>query len=161
MKNFISITILTLVFLSLLLFNSALYSSATQTNSPYSQGKVVINVYSGTTPIDNATVCIIETGEYYYTTQSGATKTITIPATSEKQFKSFKDKPFTEYTLLVYKNGYLPHIYYGLKITPNTTKIGVTINLTELGINPNIAYTQSYEYPSDAYSENIIASYKK
>jgi len=159
MKHFLlSLTMIFIYIVFCFLFSCS-STSFTQTNQTGNQSKITISVFSGSTPIENATVCIIETQEYYYTNKHGTTAPIYL--LSSKQSLIQKNISFTEYTLLVYKNGYLPHIYYGLKITHNQNRLGIAISLTEYGILPNATFTESYEYPPKSFSENIITTYKK
>ena len=133
-----------------------------QANTITTFGKVVISVFSKSdhTPIENATVCVIETNEYFFTSSLGSTQKIQLQA-SKKSDIYFSLNTWTEYTLLIYKNGFYPHLYYGLKIQPNQTKTGIVITLTERMPHDEFTFTQSYEYPSTSWSENIIDKYKR
>lgn len=155
------ISVLTIATLSVIFLNSYNINNIITANTQPKSGKVIISVFCNSQPLPNATICIIETSEYYYTNPNGYTKTIELPTKEVNKISVNNAKPYTEYTLLVYKNGYLPHIYYGLKITAGQTKLGVVVSLTEYGIYPSLTYTESYEFPNTSFSENIIINHKK
>lgn len=127
-------------------------------------GRVKISVLDSVnlTPIKDATVCVVETREYYPTNSLGQTNTIKLLAKTPTNLNQTPPTKSTEtYTLLVYKNGFFPHIYHGLKIQPNITKTGVVIMLTEVYSAANFSHTESYEYPSQDWSTELIKNYKK
>lgn len=127
-------------------------------------GSVVISVFNiqDHLAIENATIVILETQEYYQSGKLGATQTIELPTeTKNKLTFSSPSKDWTEYTLLIYKNGFYPHIHHGLKITPNYKKIGVIINLTPISSSDTTTHTESYEYPPTNWSIEIIDKYRK
>ena len=137
---------------------SYITSSSTSPN-----GSAIVSVFDkqDQTPINNATICIIETGEYFTTNKLGAIK-FTLPAKAKNKLSfSNPNKNWQEYTLLIYSNGFYPHVYYGLKIVANNTKTGIVINLEQLSTNSPQTYTQEYEYPNDIWTLQLIKKYKK
>ena len=142
-----------------------LYTSPTikATSSKASFSKTIISVYDKITnkPINNAKIVIAETSECYYTSSRGTTPTITLPYTKNERFKqSTANKPWTEFTLIIFKSGYLPHIHYNFKTEENRTKLGTIINLTPIINETEQVFTTSYEEPSDNYSLSLIQKYK-
>lgn len=109
-------------------------------------------------PIDMATICIIETNEYYTTQKLGQCE---IKFIINKTSNIFKSSSWEEFTLLIYKNGYKPHILFGLKAIPNITKTGIVITLIDVNYNTENTYTQSYDYPNNTHALKILNEYKK
>lgn len=121
----------------------------------------VLDIYD-LTPINNATIIITETGEHHQTNDLGSSGKITLPYHKENKIKtSFKDKPWNEYTIIITKNGYIPHIHFGLKIESGRTKTGTTIKLTPLELGDETKFTTSYEYPSNTYITSLIEKHNK
>ena len=127
-------------------------------------GKLIVSVFDDfeTTPIKNATICVIETNEYYYTDSLGRTKPITLYAKPPTKLskRKYADGSPEEYTILCYKNGYTPHILYGVKIINNQTRVGVIISLENL-TEDSPPYTESYDFPTEDFSLEILNKYKK
>lgn len=163
MKSFLVYLSFTLAFVSILAVSSLpTIAKETTTNNPI--GKVLISVLDEKehTPILNASICIIETREYYETNKLGQTDVISLPAKSSNTLNATPPtKAHETYTLLIYKNGYFPHIYYGLKIENNITKTGVVISLTERYPEADFTYTESYEFPTPTWSQELIDKYRK
>lgn len=128
-------------------------SEISQVSKKTNFGKVIISVVNKNTssPIKNATICITDTHEYFYTSSLGMTDPIKLECTNNNSY----------YTLIIYKNGFIPHIYHRLSIEPNTTKTGVIINLEERYEEAPYSYTESYEFPSKSWSETLIKNNKK
>lgn len=115
-------------------------------------GKIIVSVIDkhSSKPIQNATICITNTREYFFTNKLGMTHPIKLITTVD-----------STYTLLIYSNGYYPHIYYGLTVVKNSTKTGIVIMLEEVYPESNITYTESYEFPSKTQANQLIKEYKK
>ena len=129
------------------------------TNTTLSTSKVRISVFDEQNqPIDMATIYIVETHEYYSTAKLGQLE-LSLETTSKNNI--FKKENWQEYTLLIYKNGYIPHVLYGLKAIPKINRTGIVVTLKDTSHNTNIPFTQSYDFPSDDYSTNIINNHKK
>ena len=157
--------IITALFIIMLILASTLphaYTYTTTSNT-INTGKAIISVFDKqyNSPILNATICVLETREYYQTNKLGSS-IISLPTKATNKLKySSPEKNWTEYTLLIYKNGYYPHILYGLQIEHNITTSGIVIELEELSEYTSHNHTQSYYYPNDAWVENVIKEYKK
>lgn len=154
----ILLAVISLISITHISFSSYITASNTPT-----YGSAIISVFDkqDQTPINNATICIIETGDYYLTNKLGSIK-FTLPAKNTNKLSlSNPNKNWQEYTLLVYSNGFYPHIYYGLKIVDNNTKTGIVIKLEKLSHNSSQNFTQEYEYPNDIWTLQLIKKYKK
>ena len=154
---------LLLTFFILAILFTTMPPFSTATTSTTGMGSAIISVLNkqDNSPVFDATICIVETKEYYQTNKLGSIK-LSLPAksTNKLQFKN-PQKEWQEYTLLIYKNGFYPHIYHSLKITSNITRSGIVINLEEILNNSDISYTQEYEYPNNIWCEQLINNHKK
>jgi len=122
-------------------------------------GKVRISVFdSHCEPIEMASVCITESHEYHTTGKLGECE-LSFQTKTDNRFSPSPN--WTEYTLIISKNGYIPHILYGLKVQPNITRTGIVITLKEISPYETATHTQSYDFPTDAHSTFIINRYKK
>lgn len=147
------------VFIFIFSYNSqTVYTSVT-----VASGKAVVAVFDKyeNTPIDNATICVLETREYYQTQKLGSC-VLTFETTKQtKPIFNNSLKEFDEYTLLIYKNGYYPHFYHNLKIQHNITRTGIIIKLEPLALETEISYTEDFDYPPQDWSETAIQYYRK
>jgi len=161
MKN--KIFYLTLLLLFAVTLSLPYVSNPTQyTSNTQKIGQAIISVFDSqeNTPIQNATICILETKEYYQTNKLGSIK-FSLPANNNNSLKySSPKKDWQEYTLLIYKNGYYPHLYFGLKIKHNTLSSGIAITLKNLSFPNDTPYTTDYSYPTHDWLEQIINEYK-
>ena len=83
-------------------------------------GKIRISIFDKyNQPIFLAKITIKETFEEYQTGKLGECE-ISLPSSSFNNTNK-KLENWTEYTLIIEKNGFSPHIIYGLKIIPNIT----------------------------------------
>lgn len=156
-NNLIFVICLLVLILAILL---PIQSSATNfVNTSYNWSKIRISVFDEQNqPIDMATVCIVETNEYFQTAKLGQIELcLELPAKNN----IFKKNNWQEYTILIYKNGYKPHILYGLKAIPDITRTGIVVILKDNLNSKDIPFTESYDYPSHDYSSTIIDKYKK
>ena len=81
------------------------------------------------TPIEGAAVIIIETGEIYYTDETGNTDVIQVPFIRDTRYDDILSKPWGEVSLIVYKDGYVPYALFYLQVLENETRQGVKILL--------------------------------
>lgn len=137
--------------------------SALPTSAKANTGKIVVTVLEANTlhPIDNATVCVIETRKYYNTNQKGLTENILAPLLSNNNFNLALPRNWGELTLLVYKRGYADSINFYTSINANATRVGFIVYLTPI-INegddtPNI----NVELPNSTWTNELIRLYKK
>ena len=161
MKNNIIFLVSTFLFI-LIIYITAIPLSSTETFSSQETGTAIISILSEDhTPINNAIIKIAETQEYTTTNKLGSS-TLTLPAYSTNKLEKYTNpqKNWTEYTIIVYANGYYPHIYFGLKIIQNIKKTGIVISLKSLNFSNDTPYTTSYEYPNPDWIENLIETNK-
>ena len=135
------------------------FISTTYTQS----GRVQIKVLEANTltPIDNATVCIIETRHYETTNKYGKTNLITVPILRNNNFDLSLTRNWGELTILVYKNGYSDNISFYNSIIPNTTRIDLIIYLSPITSSSDLSPTISVEEPNNNYIHRLIKLYKK
>ncbi len=158
MKNFhlIYTTLIVLVCCLILCFTTT--SQITTTWLPLKETSILIYVKNKYTdePIDNATICILNTREYYSTNKYGYTDTIKL-----QLYEDSFDGEFYYFDLLIYKNGFNEFLYFNLKTKPNQKRTDIVIDLTEiindLDNKPNIFF----EPPQDITIKKIIKENKR
>lgn len=116
-----------------------------------SKTAVILKVenYYTSTPLKNATVCLIDDQKYYKTDENGCL---------EIAFE--EGKAPKNCSILVYKKGFTDHIVFNLKVLNGLVRFAPTIKLKELSDN-SPPYTISCDIPSDKEIEKLIAKYKK
>ena len=107
-------------------------------------------------PIGNATVCIINTKEYYSTDKYGYTETIRLPL-----FDIFKSDEFYLFNLLIYKKGYNDFLYFNLKAKQNQKRTDIVIELTQIINDADNTPTLLFEEPLNITIEKIIKENKR
>ena len=105
--------------------------------------------YYTSTPLQNATVCLIDNQKYYKTDENGCL---------EIAFE--EGKAPKNCSILVYKEGFTDHVVFNIKVLNGLVRFAPTIKLKELSDN-SPPYTISYDTPSDKEIEQLIAKYKK
>ncbi len=163
------IFILTLAFLNLaslclLFYRFGTINKIKQTNAQTNQsGKIQIEVIDDMSgkPVDGATICIIETRHYETTNKHGKTEFIDVPIIRNQNFDLSLERPYGEFTILVYKDGYADNLSFYNFIKPETTRIGIKIRLRNI-INPDDAEpTITVNSPDITWSKALIKLYKK
>ena len=156
-----SFSLIANIVLALFLLKSSNLIKPTSANAQ--MGKIIVTVLEANTlnPIDNATVCIIETRKYYSTNQKGLTENIIVPILPNDNFNQSLKRNWGEMTILVYKSGYADSINFYTAITNNNTRVGFVVYLTPI-INeednkPNI----NVEQPNSTWTQELINLYKK
>lgn len=165
-KFFINVSILSLLLFLEFIFLSYSFgkNSINQTSLNFAQsGKIQIKVLESNTlsPIDNATICIIETRHYETTNKHGLSNIITVPILRNTNFDLSLTRNWGELTILVYKNGYADNISFYQSIIPNTTRMGLIIYLNPITSTDDISPTISTEEPNISYAQRLIKLYKK
>ena len=84
-------------------------------------------------PIENATVVILETGKTYKTNENGLTDVIEVPVIRDTRYDAILEKPWGEVSLIVYKDGFVPYALFYLQVLAGQTREGVKILLFEQG----------------------------
>ena len=128
-----------------------------------STAKVIIQVIDefSNKPIDNATVCILETKHYENTNKHGLTNSIEVPIIRNSNFDLHLKRTWGELTILVYKNGYYDNISFYNNVYPNSTRVGLTIKLREIIYPEENNTIITTELPNKQWCETLIKLYKK
>lgn len=107
------------------------FSSQQQNAFTRHYGYIQPQVLDGFTeePIEGAVVVIPETGQQFITSDDGQTATIKIPVMEDQHFAGFAPKPWSEVTLIVYKEGYLEYVLFHTHVWENQTRKGPRILL--------------------------------
>ena len=158
---FLCLSLILNILLTVLLFaqnNTAIFSSAQAKN-----GEIVVTVLETNTlnPVDNATVCIIETKKYYQTNTKGLTEKISAPILKNQNFNNSLERPWGELTILVYKPGYADSINFYTAINQNTTRVGFVVYLTPIINEEDNTPTVNTETPNPSYITQLINLFKK
>lgn len=112
-------------------------------------------------PLENSTVCIIETGGYYKTDKDGKTGVIKVPLLKNTNFDKSSPRPWGEITLLAYKDGYIDFILFYVMVYENQTRNGPNIYLYATD-DPETALTHSLvEGPETGWVNDLVRKYKK
>ncbi|MBQ7579655.1 MAG: hypothetical protein IJT25_03905 [Clostridia bacterium] len=137
-----------------------------ETTSVYSQsefGSIIVSVLEkgSLAPIDNATVCVIETRQYYSTTNNGLTEKISVPIIENSTFSNSLKQNYGTITLLVYKLGYSSVISFYNIVKKNTTSVGNVVFLEPI-INSIDNKTEIItNNPDSAWANELAKLYKK
>jgi|GEM_PF-5025994 len=154
----VMLSIIRLANLSLLFFLSSVSASA-----QHNEGAIVVTVLEEGTlaPINNATICIIETKTYTYTNSKGLTGKIPVPILINQNYGASLSPPNGEVTILAYKSGFADSITFNVKIPTASTRIGFIIYLSPIynasDTNPKI----TSELPNETWAKELIKNNKK
>lgn len=148
----------------LLCYNAGKNSFVKQTSALLKQsGKIMVTVLEESTlkPIDNATVCIIETRHYENTNKHGKTNYISVPILPNTNFNMTNQREYGELTILVYKSGYSDYLSFYNMISPGFTNVGIVIKLKPIINKEDTFPTIDVKYPDTSWCEKLIKLYKK
>lgn len=119
----------------------------------------VVEGYSET-PIKDASVVIVETGEVYCTDENGHTQIIEVPAMRDTRYDDILQKPWGEITLIIYKEGFLPYALFYLQVLDGETREGVKILLFEQGVTSSEEPFSIIEGPNRIWVDELIKMYQ-
>jgi hypothetical protein len=109
-------------------------------------------------PLENATVCIVETSKYYTTDKQGNTPTIQVPYLKNSNFDNVLERPWGDITILAYKDGYVDYLVFYIMVQKNKTRyLTLTLAPYSVGSKPYLII----ESPDDAWAKEIIKKYKR
>jgi hypothetical protein len=109
-------------------------------------------------PLENATVCILETKQYYTTDKYGNTPTIQAPYLKNSNFDDVLERPWGDITILAYKDGYVDYLVFYIMVQKNKTRyLTLTLAPHSVGSEPYLII----ESPDDDWAKEIIKRYKK
>ena len=80
-------------------------------------------------PIEGASVVIPETGQQFITGQDGMTAIIKVPIKEDVHFAEISPKPWSEITLIIYKEGYVEYVLFHTHVWEDQTRQGPRIML--------------------------------
>lgn len=112
-------------------------------------------------PIDNATVCIIETKSYCYTDKYGNAPKQAIPIVPNNNYDISLARNWGEFTILVYKPGYCSYISFYNEIYAGSTRVGIVCMLSPIINDNDPRITTNVVTPNEAWVETLIALFKK
>jgi hypothetical protein len=145
-----------IIFLLCLFSPISLKTSPVSTKTKFANIIIQVKNNNYDSPVDNASICILNTKQYYYTKKNGYTESISIPL-----FDEYKIDDYYIYNLLIYKNGYNDYIYYGLKVKPSQKRADIIIPLIPIINHNDIETTLFFEPPYNKTIEEIIKENKK
>ena len=139
------------------------FSLVSQSSSNGKVGTFVVTVLeSGSlNPIDNATVCIVETKKYYQTNKHGSTNKLTAPILNSSPLNNSLIQNWGEITLLVYKPGYADTIIFNTAIFVDKIRIGIVVFLNPIINNEDNKPTIISETPNEIWVKELIKLNKK
>ena len=152
--------------LSLILNFVLLFAVLPLSKATYNHGKTAalnITVKEAVTniPLENTTVCVIETGEYYNTNESGSTGAIKVPVLNNGNFDESLPRPWGEVTVFVYKDGYIDFILFYVMVYEGKTRNGPSITLYPTDDPENALAHSLIESPDNEWVNILIKKYKK
>lgn len=80
-------------------------------------------------PIEGASVVIPETGQRFVTAKDGLTAIIKVPIKEDVHFAEISPKPWSEITLITYKEGYVEYVLFHTHVWEDQTRKGPRIML--------------------------------
>ena len=134
-----------------------------QSNSNNKVGVFVVSVLEAGSlnPIDNATVCVIETKKYYQTNSHGSTNKLSAPILNSSPLNNSLVQNWGEITLLVYKPGYADTIVFNTAIFVDKIRIGIVVFLNPIINSEDNKPTIISETPNEAWVKELIKLNKK
>ncbi len=112
------------------------------------------------TPIENASVVVVETGKVYQTDKDGMTDKIDVPVVRDTRYDSIMQKPWGEITLIVYKEGFVPYALFYLQVLGGQTREGVKILLFEEGQTESSQPFSIIEGPNRVWVNELVEMYR-
>ncbi len=112
------------------------------------------------TPIKDASVVVVETGEIYQTDEKGMTQVIKVPCKRDTRYDDILQKPWGEITLIIYKEGFLPYALFYLQVLDGQTREGVKILLFEEGSTSSQEPFSIIEGPNRIWVDELIKMYQ-
>lgn len=111
-------------------------------------------------PIENATVVILETGKTYKTNENGLTDVIEVPVIRDTRYDAILEKPWGEVSLIVYKDGFVPYALFYLQVLAGQTREGVKILLFEQGSTDSGEPFSIIEGPNRVWVNQLVKMYR-
>lgn len=124
--------------------------------------RLTVSVVEGytETPIENAAVVVVETGQIYHTDENGLTDIIEVPVVRDSRFDRILQKSWGEITLIIYKDGFVPYALFYLQVLGGQTREGVKILLFEQDKTQNNAPFSIIEGPNRIWVNELVEKYR-
>lgn len=124
--------------------------------------KLSLHVLEGYTesPIADAQVVVLETGQTYKTDKDGMTEVINVPVIRDTRYDSILEKPWGEVSLIIYKDGFVPYALFYLQVLGGQTREGVKILLFEQGSTDSNEPFSIIEGPNRAWVDQLVDMYR-
>lgn len=154
---------LNIIFLMMLFFSIGKNARINQAFSPRQTAKIQITVLeeSSLIPINNATVCIVDSRHYEKTNKHGRTSIISVPIIPSNNFSMSTLPQFGYLTILVYKTGYSDNLTLNYPILPETLSVGLTIKMRPIINEEDLEPTILSTVPNIDWCKKLIKLYKK
>ena len=161
MKNQLKILLSVILIIANIICITIIPSITIPANAPNNEGSIVVTILEqgSNKPIDNATICVIETKEYFATNKNGVSEKITLPILKNKNLDNSLNQNWGEITLLAYKPGYSDHILFSEPVPINQTRYGLIIHLTPIYSSIDTSPTISVNKPDTAWVNELIKLY--
>lgn len=137
---------------------SNIIDKSASSQNEYAYLKISIIDLKTREPINNATVCIVETERYYTTDKNGNTPTIQVPYIKNSNFDNILERPWGDITILAYKDGYVDYLVFYIMVQKNSTRyLTLTLAPYSAGSEPYLLI----ESPDNEWAKELITKYKK
>lgn len=141
-----------------ILIMNEIYSSPAWSSNDYGYLKITVIDLITREPIPDATVCVIESGQYYTTDKYGNTPTIQAPILINHNFDNVLKRPWGDISILVYKEGYVDYLVFYIMLEKDATRrLTITLYPYDAGAEPYLLI----ESPNEEWAKEIIKKYKK
>ena len=144
-----------IVFLSAI----ALFLPKATLPTPPPIGEIRIAVFDGKTgeAVENANICVLECEKYYKTDENGYSPKMRVGTKDDTDRPPFSR---AKVTLLVYKEGYVDTLVFGVEVYDGICRLGPTVRLF-----PKIAGEETigkqYDFPDEKLLRTVIEKYRK
>jgi hypothetical protein len=127
-----------------------------------STGKVQFQVVEGftETPLEGATVVILDTDKSYQTDAQGFSPVIEVPIITDDRFNKILQKPWGEINAIIYKKDYIPYALFYLQVFKDKTRKGVKILLFKEGEVASSEPFSIIEGPNRLWVEQLIKEHQ-
>lgn len=160
-KQLIAIILTSIILFALL--STTNFAAKKANSSSTATGYAIIKVIEegSLSPINNATICIVETRCYYQTDKYGYSQKIPVPVLTNQNFNISLKRQFGEFTIIVYAPGYTTLVSYYNQVYAGMTNAGIVCKLPLIinSTDPNII--SHANKPTEDYSAELVQLYKK